>query len=158
MLNGPPEVSACALRARGFWAAVAEAGDAVEHAEEQSVGFEPAGIRAGVTRILGRPERQRPTAIVGANDAIASACLEQAREMGLGVPQDLAISGFDDRSFSAYTSPPLTTVSMPLHDMGMAAAGMLVSLIEGKSLTRKRVILPATLVLRESTPPAHSVA
>jgi LacI family transcriptional regulator len=156
MLNGPPEVSACALRARGFWTAVAEAGDAVDHAEEHSVGFEPVAIRAGVARLLSRPERQRPTAIVGANDAIASACLEQAREMGLEVPHDLAISGFDNRSFSAYTSPPLTTVSMPLHDMGIAAAGMLVSLIEGRPLTRKRVILPAALVLRESTPPVHS--
>jgi hypothetical protein len=40
--------------------------------------------------------------------------------------------------------------------MGMAAAAMLIALIEGKPLTRKRVILPAALILRESTPPAHS--
>ena len=79
------------------------------------------------------------------------------RGVSVGLNAQLsAISGFDNRSFSAYTSPPLTTVSMPLHDMGIAAAGMLISLIEGRPLTRKRVILPAALVLRESTPPVYS--
>jgi LacI family transcriptional regulator len=152
MLNGPPEISACALRARGFWAAVAEAGDAVEHAEEHAVGFDPVSVRTSVARFLGRPGRQRPTAIVGANDTIAVACLEQAREIGLSVPRELAVSGFDDRSFAAYTSPTLTSVSMPLHDMGAAAAAMVISLIEGRPLARRHVILPATLTLRESTP------
>jgi LacI family transcriptional regulator len=152
MLNGPPEISACGLRARGFWAAVAEAGDAVEHAEEHAVGSDPVSVRASVARFLARPGRERPTAIVGANDTIAVACLERAREIGLNVPHELAVSGFDDRSFSAYTSPSLTTVSMPLHDMGAAAATMLISLIEGRPLARRHVILPATLTLRESTP------
>lgn len=152
MLNGPPEISACGLRARGFWAAVAAAGPAVEHAEEHMVGFDPVSVRSAVARYLGRPARERPTAIVGANDTIAVACLERAREIGLNVPQELAVSGFDDRSFAAYTSPSLTTVSMPLHDMGAAAATMLISLIEGRPLAKRHVILPAALSLRRSTP------
>ena len=152
MLNGPPEISACALRARGFWAAVAEAGPAVDHAEEHAVGFDPVRVRAAVARFLGRPAQERPTAIVGANDTIAVACLEQARKIGLSVPQELAVSGFDNRSFSPYTSPGLTTVSMPLQDMGAAAAAMLIALIEGRPLASRHVILPATLMLRGSTP------
>lgn len=150
MLNGPPEVSAFTLRARGFWAAVAAAGDCVEHAEEHLVGFDPARVRAEVARLLARPGH--PTAIVAANDVIAVNCLEQAREMGLRIPDDLAISGFDNRAFSAYTSPSLTTVSMPLHVMGGAAATMLISLIEGRQLLKRHVVLPATLELRGSTP------
>jgi DNA-binding LacI/PurR family transcriptional regulator len=72
--------------------------------------------------------------------------------MGLRIPDDLAISGFDNRAFSAYTSPSLTTVSMPLHVMGGAAATMLISLIEGRQLLKRHVVLPATLELRGSTP------
>jgi LacI family transcriptional regulator len=151
MLNGPSEISACALRARGFWAAVAAAGDSVEHAEEHQVGFDPPRVRAEVAALLSRPGH--PTAIVAANDTIAVTCLEQARDMGLKIPGELAISGFDNRSFSAYTSPPLTTASMPLHVMGSTAATMLISLIEGRPLARRHVVLPATLVPRGSTPP-----
>jgi LacI family transcriptional regulator len=150
MLNGPPEISACTLRARGFWTAVAAAGDSVEHAEEHAVGFDPVRVRAEAARLLARTGP--PTAIVAANDTIAVSCLEQARAMGLRVPGDLAVSGFDNRSFSAYTSPPLTTVSMPLHAMGGAAATMLISLIEGRQLPRRHVVLPAALELRGSTP------
>jgi LacI family transcriptional regulator len=154
LLNGPPGISACALRSKGFWSAVDAAGAAVEHAEEHAVGYDPAQVRTNVARFLARPGGVLPDAIVGGNDTIAAACLEEARALGLSVPGDLAVSGFDDRSFTAYTSPPLTTARMPLHDMGVAAAAMLIALIEGRPLDRRHVILPAAVILRDSTPPA----
>ena len=152
LLNGPPEISARTLRARGFWSAITAAGDAVEHAEEHPVGFDPDEVRSRVAGFFSQRAGRLPTAIVGGNDTIAAACLDEARERGLAIPGQLAVSGFDNRSFSAYTSPPLTTVSMPLHEMGAAAATMLFTLIEGRPLTRRRVVLPAQLILRDSTP------
>jgi LacI family transcriptional regulator len=152
LLNGPPEVSACGLRAKGFWSAISAAGSAVEHAEEESVGFDPDRLRARVSQFFIQRAGQRPTAIIGASDTIAAACLDEARSRGWAVPEELAVSGFDDRSFSAHTSPPLTTVSMPLHDMGAAATTMLITLIEGRPLPRRRLVLPAKVILRDSTP------
>jgi DNA-binding LacI/PurR family transcriptional regulator len=116
------------------------------------VGFDPDEVRSRVAGFFSQRAGHLPTAIVGGNDTIAAACLYEARERGLAVPGQLAVSGFDNRSFSAYTSPPLTTVSMPLHEMGAAAATMLFTLIEGKPLARRRVVLPAQLIQRDSTP------
>jgi DNA-binding LacI/PurR family transcriptional regulator len=67
----------------------------------------------------------------------------------------LAVTGFDDFLLSAYTSPPLTTVRMPLRELGSTAAEMLFRLIEGRPLRRRHVILPAELVIRSSTPPGR---
>jgi LacI family transcriptional regulator len=156
LLNGPAEISACTLRSKGFWAAVATAGSVVEDAQEYTVGFDPTQVRARIAEVLDQPGHPFPDAIVGGNDTIAAACLEEARARGISVPEELAVSGFDDRSFTAYTSPPLTTVRMPLHDMGVTAATMLIALIEGRPLERHHVVLPATIVQRDSTPPADA--
>jgi LacI family transcriptional regulator len=156
LLNGPPGVSACALRSKGFWSAVEGCRSSIDVAEEHTVGFDPATIKANVSAFLSRSGHPIPTAIVGANDTIAAACLEVAREAGIQVPDQLAVSGFDDLAFSAYTSPGLTTVRMPLRDIGATAANMLFSEIEGRPLHRRHVVFPTELVLRSSTP-AHLV-
>jgi LacI family transcriptional regulator len=158
LLNGPAEISACTLRSKGFWAAVAAAGSVIEDAQEYIVGFDPTQVQARIARVLDEPGRPFPDAIVGGNDTIAAACLEEARARGVSVPEELAVSGFDDRSFTAYTSPPLTTVRMPLHDMGVTAATMLIALIEGKPLERRHVVLPARVIQRASAPPADATA
>jgi LacI family transcriptional regulator len=150
--NGPPSVSACALRSKGFWSAVNESSGSVDASEEHVVGFEPAAINAKVSELLARPARELPTAIVGASDTIAVGCLEVARKLGLGVPDQLAVSGFDDSSFAQYTTPALSTVRMPLRDTGSMAAQMLFALIEGRPLRRSHIVLPTEIVLRDSTP------
>jgi LacI family transcriptional regulator len=152
LLNGPPEVSACTLRSKGFWSAIEASMGAVDGAEEHAVGFAPDAIAAICAQLLAKPARSRPTAIVAASDAIAAACLDAACSAGLSVPRDVAVSGFDDLPFSAYTTPSLTTVRMPFHELGTAAAEMLVSLIEGRPLRRRRIVLATEVIVRESTP------
>jgi len=152
LFNGPPTVSACALRAKGFWSAIDELGGSVDSSEEHTVGFDPETVTANVSGLLARPVRELPTAIIGASDTIAVGCLEVARKRGLNVPKQLAISGFDDRTFTQYTSPALSTVRMPLRDIGSTAAQMLFAIIEGKPLHRRHIVLPTEIVLRDSTP------
>jgi LacI family transcriptional regulator len=97
----------------------------------------------------------RPDGIVCASDSIASGVLEAARDLGIAVPTDLEVSGFDDATFATHTTPPLTTVRMPLQQLGAATIEMLVALIEGTGAQR-HLILPTTLVQRGSTLRHHS--
>jgi LacI family transcriptional regulator len=149
LMNGPAHVSACKLRSTGFWAEVKEAGTAVA-AREVAVPFDTAAAAAAATGLL--TADAPPDAIVCSSDTIAAGVLDAARSLGLAVPDDLAVSGFDDRSFAALTQPSLTTVRMPLPDIGRAAATMLFAMI-GEQPTSRRVILPTEIVLRGSTPP-----
>ncbi|TYP78902.1 LacI family DNA-binding transcriptional regulator [Paenibacillus methanolicus] len=72
-----------------------------------------------------------PTAILVMNDLMAAGALRCASEQGVVVPRDLSIVGFDNREFSAYLSPSITTVELPLHDMGILAMKSLASMISG---------------------------
>jgi LacI family transcriptional regulator len=169
LLNGPSHVSACKLRSTGFWAGVNEAGaseagaseagvneagmnragDAVT-AQELSVAFDTAAAAEAAVGILRSADA--PTGIVCGSDTIAAGVLDTARSLNLRVPEDVAVSGFDDRSFAAHTTPALTTVRMPLHETGHAAAKMLFAMIGDAPLTTRKVILPTELVVRGSTP------
>jgi LacI family transcriptional regulator len=78
---------------------------------------------------------------------------EAARQRGLRVPQDLSVVGVDDLPMSAWSSPPLTTVRQPLAEMGKVAAEMLGTLVEGLTLSSRRIELATELVVRGSTAP-----
>ncbi len=79
--------------------------------------------------------------------------MDAAKGLGLDVPRDLSIVGFDNIPESALANPPLTTVSQPLQQMGARAIGMLVDLIEGRPLESTHVQMPTQLVVRQLDPP-----
>jgi DNA-binding LacI/PurR family transcriptional regulator len=109
---------------------------------------------AEATRALLR-RSPRPTAIVYANDAMAIAGMAVARDLGLSVPDDLSVTGFDDSSLAAHVHPALTTVSTNAFDWGRQAASTLLDLVEGVPVSD--VELPqAELVVRGSTAPPHA--
>ena len=66
-----------------------------------------------------------PTAIFCANDLMAVGCYDALRELGLRIPRDVAVMGYDDREIARHLHPPLTTVLLPHLEMGMLAAEML---------------------------------
>ena len=93
----------------------------------------------------------RPTAIFAGMDILAIQVMETLRGMGLHIPHDVAVAGFDDIEFSRFTQPPLTTVHQPTEEMGRRAAEILFERIEGKQgrkVTCER--LPCRLVIRQS--------
>ena len=97
----------------------------------------------------------RPTAVMCGNDVLAAGALARARQMGLRVPQDVSITGFDDIELAKILHPPLTTVHVPHRLMGRTAAEFLISMVEGNSDLSTRE-LPVEIALRGSLAPVNS--
>jgi LacI family transcriptional regulator len=91
-----------------------------------------------------------PTAVYGMNDVMAFGALRAIHEHGLRVPEDIAVTGFDDIRLAGYTTPPLTTVNEPDIEHGQRAAEVLINLIDGFPPEEKHIKLATRLVVRES--------
>jgi LacI family transcriptional regulator len=98
----------------------------------------------------------RPTAIFAANDMSAMGVYQVAGELGLRIPEDLSVIGFDNLREASYLNPPLTTIDQTVEKMGAMATEMLVKLVNGESLPMNPTEegnlykIPAQLVIRES--------
>lgn len=90
------------------------------------------------------------TALLCGNDKMALGAIRYLVEHGCRVPQDISVVGFDDIQHLAYANPSLTTVHLPLYELGVLACERLISRIRGK-VERISEVLPTYLVLREST-------
>ena len=93
-----------------------------------------------------------PTAVLCGNDVLAIGALAKAREMGLAVPEDVSITGFDDLEIARFTSPPMTTVRAPHQEIGREAAKMLVQMVNGEA-PDQREPLETTISLRGTLAP-----
>jgi LacI family transcriptional regulator, repressor for deo operon, udp, cdd, tsx, nupC, and nupG len=93
-----------------------------------------------------------PTAVLCGNDEMAFGAVRMLHKVGLSVPEDLSIVGFDDQNMAAFYNPPLTTVHIPRHELGRRAALELIDQLEGRDVAHE-VVLPTRLVIRESTAP-----
>lgn len=110
------------------------------------------GYRAGLAYFGAIVPRQRPTAVVCYNDLVAVGLCRALGELGLRVPQDVAVVGFDDIPLLEYLPVPLTTVRVPTRRMGELAAEMLLAHIHAHAaVPPQRTVLEATLVVRAST-------
>jgi len=96
----------------------------------------------------------RPTAIIGANDIIAATAMRTVQRAGLRVPEDMSVVGIDDQPFCTYLNPALTTLQLPVLEAGKLAIEMLLARIRGERTATEHLILPCSLVGRESTGPA----
>jgi DNA-binding LacI/PurR family transcriptional regulator len=121
----------------------------VEHLLERS-DFTMEGARAAATRLVQRGT----TAIVTAGDIQALGSIRAARRLGLAVPRDVSVIGFDDSAFMTCTDPPLTTVRQPIEAMGQAAVELLVNQIGGVGVAVDELLFEPELVVRGSTGPA----
>ncbi|MDB4908555.1 MAG: regulatory protein LacI [Gemmatimonadetes bacterium] len=115
------------------------------------------GYRAGLGYFRNLPADERPTAVTCYNDLVAVGLCCALRELGLGVPDDVSVVGFDDIPLSAYLHVPLTTVKVPTRRMGEIAADMLITHVQSKTeVPVQKAYLEAPLVVRESTRSLHS--
>ena len=92
-----------------------------------------------------------PTAVFALHDRIAISVLEASAELGLHVPEDLAIVGFDDDPLAQKLRIPLTTIAQPRDQIGRTAARMIADRIEGRRTEIARIVLPTQLVIRQSS-------
>ncbi|HEV3050146.1 MAG TPA: LacI family DNA-binding transcriptional regulator [Longimicrobium sp.] len=110
------------------------------------------GYRAGLEYFRGRPAADRPTAVTCYNDLVALGLCRALAELGIRVPDDVSVIGFDDIQCLDYLPLRLTSVRMPKAEMGRVAAQMLIRHIESKeALPPQKVYLEAELVVRDST-------
>lgn len=153
VISGPEDVLCSRARVAGFRFAHDEAGVAVDPGLVRYGNFTvSAGYEQG-TELLARADR--PTAIFAGSDMQAMGVLRAARRLGLDVPRELSVIGYDNLPLAAWTDPALTTVNQPLQDMAGTAARMLLDLARGAGPATSRIDLVTELVVRESTAPAR---
>ncbi|WEP00080.1 LacI family DNA-binding transcriptional regulator [Streptomyces sp. FXJ1.172] len=154
MVAGPRRMMCSRARIDGYRAALETTGVAFDPALIREGDFHhETGYREGL-ELLRR--KDRPTAIFTGNDLQALGLYEAARELGLRIPEDLSVVGFDDLPIARWVGPPLTTVRQPLTEMAEVAARMVIDLARGNPPSALRVDLATSLVERSSTarPPA----
>lgn len=92
----------------------------------------------------------QPTAIFAMNDLMAAGCMDALHKEGLHIPQDIAVSGFDNREIASYLQPPLTTIALPTPEIGTKAALLIMDLINNPKLRPRREIIRCSIIERAS--------
>ena len=147
-LAGPQDASTGRGRHDGFVEAM------------RAAGLEPSLVRVG--RAFTEPEGARLceelldadapfTAIVAGNDLMALGCYDVFAARGIDCPGEVSVVGFNDMPFADRFSPPLTTIGIPHYEIGVAAAELLLDLLQGGGDGPREVVLPAHLIVRGST-------
>jgi LacI family transcriptional regulator, repressor for deo operon, udp, cdd, tsx, nupC, and nupG len=109
--------------------------------------FSMEGGHAAGSRLINRGA----TGLICASDVLALGAVRAARRLGLSVPDDVSVVGYDDSSFMSCTEPPLTTVRQPIEAMGQAVVALLVSEIAGNEVPTDELLFEPELVVRGST-------
>lgn len=147
-LSGRSDLRSSELREEGYRHALERAGIAFDPELVQVGGYTAEAAREPIRALLGMPDR--PTAVFAANDVSAIQTIRVANELGLAIPADLSVVGFDNIPESALIGPPLTTVDQSIQQMGYEAALMLIRIIDDPGSDRTQVTLPTELVIRQS--------
>jgi LacI family transcriptional regulator len=148
-ITGPLDLAPARQRLHGYRRALSEASMETNPLWQVEGGFTSENGYAAMQRLL--VLNQRPSAIFVSNDLMAIGALCAATRHGLRVPQDVSVVGFDDIALAAFSSPPLTTVAQPKHQLGSMAANFLMARIADPKLPLRREILQPQLCLRQST-------
>jgi LacI family transcriptional regulator len=149
IITGAPRNVDGRERLQGYRSALRSAG--IERGRELEVQgnfSEESGFEAAKSLLA---SRARPTAIFAANDSMAIGALSALREAGVRVPEDVAVAGFDDISIARFVNPPLTSVHVPIAELGERAMAKIVAALRDKERhVRRRDMLGTTVVIRSS--------
>jgi len=155
-IAGPPGISPSDARAEAFVRHAAELG--LSAFPVASGEFAEDGGASAALQLLGPGAGDPPiTALYTSSLAQAIGAMRAIRELGLRIPEDISLIGNDDLPVAAYLSPPLTTVAMPLYELGAAAVDALVATIHGQPPGDVVVPTEPRLVLRDSTAPPAGI-
>lgn len=139
-------------RAKGVRLAMAKRGLTLHAAHDLIVSSGIVAGRDAFGQLMNSTKEQRPTAIICGTDEIALGIMSEASEQGIDVPRSLSVIGFNDSSFSAVLSPPLTTIRVDADEIGKASARALLTLMADKTMVQVTRITPE-LVLRGTVAP-----
>jgi len=147
-IAGPDGSTTAADRLTGYRNALAQNGMALDERLVKRGTWNPESGYLLAKELLAGPKW--PTAIFSANDQMAFGVIKAARELALDVPKELAVVGFDNVPPGFYFDPPLTTVEIPMYDIGVASMGMLIDLLSGEKFDKLR-LFNTKLIVRGST-------
>jgi LacI family transcriptional regulator len=147
-INGPEMSTTSEDRLQGFKNAIAQNGIPFEDSMVKRGNLTPESGYQVARELLGMPGR--PTAVFASNDLMAFGAVHAARDLGLSVPGDLAMVGFDNIQLSSYFNPTLTTVEIPMYKLGTAAMKMIVNVASDNTFDRYQWFKPR-LLIRHST-------
>lgn len=144
----PAELMCADDRLAGYRRALARNGMVYDPALVVNVPITEAAGYQAMTQFLAQEDP--PDAVVASSDELALGAMDAAQKQGLVVGQDVAVIGFDDIPSATRGNPPLTTIRQPMYEIGTRLGHMLIQIIKGEALEERQVILPPTLVIRES--------
>lgn len=144
----PAELICADDRLAGYSRALVRNGMVYDPALAVNVPFTEAAGYQAMTRFLAL--ENPPDAIVASSDELALGVIDAAQKQGVVVGQNMAVIGFDDIPSAAYSRPPLTTIRQPMYRIGTQLSHMLIQIIRGDTPPERQVVLPPTLVVRES--------
>ena len=147
-IQGDPRHGSSHKRLRGFRACLRRHGHVSDERLIAQGYFTFDSGKSAAHRLLG--ERPRPTAIIAGNDDMAAGAIVAARELGLDVPRDISVVGFDDSPIASHTWPPLTTMRQPISEMASTAAFCLIDHLAGAEEGPGNREFDCEIVLRES--------
>lgn len=157
-IGGPENRMASQDRYEGYVRALKDAGLELNHqAVKKGDFFIKGGYRATI-ELLDESASSAPpananrfTAIFAANDDMAVGAIMALKERGLRVPEDVAVLGFDDGRLASSVDPKLTTMYLPMKEVGATAARLLIDMLEGRTNEAQTIAVKSHLVIREST-------
>jgi LacI family transcriptional regulator len=150
-IAGRPDLRSSIARDAGYRRALTDAGIAIDPRLVGSGSYRQGAVRLAAVEMLGQADR--PTAIFAANDISAIEIVKVAAELGLDIPRDLSVIGFDDVPEASKASPALSTVRQPMQTLGAEAVRLLLSLMQGETPAKTHVTLPTRLIPRATTAP-----
>jgi LacI family transcriptional regulator len=149
-LAGPTSLFVARQRLAGYRRGLEEAGIPFDEHLVVSTGFNQEGGASGVDELIAGEVSF--TAVCAANDLLALGAMRRLAELGIDVPGRVSVAGFDDIQTAAMTAPRLSTVRLPLHEIGRRGFEYAEKVLDGGRPARE--VLPTELMLRESTGPA----
>ncbi|RKN41249.1 LacI family DNA-binding transcriptional regulator [Streptomyces hoynatensis] len=148
-IAGPLDMDAGRSRLEGWRRALRAAGRAAEEALIAPADFTEEGGRLAMRELLAR--RPDLDAVFAASDVMAAGALAELRRQGRRVPGDVALVGYDDSIVARHTDPPLTSVRQPVEEIGRTITGILLQEIAEPGSARRHVVLPTSLIPRDSS-------
>lgn len=148
MINGQDGIDTSRDRLRGYREALNSNDLPFDQALVQPGNWEPSTGYDGTRVLMALP--QPPDAIFCANDMMAMGCFDALRELGLRIPEDISVIGFDDREQAQFMRPGLTTLTLPHHEMGAIAVELLMDRVGGLDRKHNQIKVECPLVERDS--------
>lgn len=149
-IGGPRDQMETEDRFRGYRQALQSHGLAYDPALVWWGHFTDSGGRSVAEKIVTLPPEQRPSGVFAANDRMAIGLQQRLIELGLRVPSDVSIIGYDDIEPCQYVAPNVTTIRQPTTEMGRQAAELLIRRLRGDEFPPQEIVLKTEIVIRDS--------